>query len=496
MLILNGITLTTPVAILIGLILYAILMFGASIYWMRRVKKATDFLVGGRSIPPWILAGNIASGSIGTGVIIGASGLAYNHGWAGCAYPIGLGIGTVLAGLMFAVMRRHKFMTLIEEVASYYERNRIVTEFSNITLFLAQLCWLTVQIMGGAAVLAAVTGFSQGQCVVAAGILTAAISLPGGFKSVAYTDFLQAMILLSGFAIVTYSALQNSGGLVGLRQTVPPSYFTFLGVGSYGGWNVLGLISALVLSVIADPNRRLSMYSAKTERGARVSMITAGSTVFVFSIVVAITGMYAFHLNPNLPLPDEALLWLVMHVLPSWLAAFVVVSIAAGIFSCATGDAMSIGSLFVRHIFPLVTRRLPGRPLLTARVALIFSFILSTVVAMHAGSIVSFVVEFLPITMSGLAIIILFGRFWPRSTWQGALVALIVTPAVSLAGMFLFPHSLWNNAVILAVPGAIGLVLVSLITPRPTKSFNEVAEAFSQERERGAVEGEALVSRL
>ena len=75
-----------------------------------------------------------------------------------CAYPIGLGLGTLLTGLFFAKMRRYKFMTLSEEVACYYEGNRVVMEFSNITLFLSQLCWLTVQIMGGAAVVGAVTG--------------------------------------------------------------------------------------------------------------------------------------------------------------------------------------------------------------------------------------------------------------------------------------------------------------------------------------------------
>lgn len=51
-------------------------------------------------------------------------------------------------------------MTLVEEIGAYYSGNRIVMEFSNFGLFLAQIGWLTVQIMGGAAVLSGIIQLS------------------------------------------------------------------------------------------------------------------------------------------------------------------------------------------------------------------------------------------------------------------------------------------------------------------------------------------------
>src|ERR1044071_10089315 len=143
---------TTQAAIAIGLLLYVVSTTAVSFFLVNRVKKPADYLVAGRGLPHWVLIGTIVGTCIGTGVIIGGSGLAYKHGWAGCAYPIGLGVGTLLTGLFFARMRRYKFMTLSEEIACYYDRNRVIVEFSNISLFASQLCWLTVQIMGGAAV--------------------------------------------------------------------------------------------------------------------------------------------------------------------------------------------------------------------------------------------------------------------------------------------------------------------------------------------------------
>jgi SSS family solute:Na+ symporter len=483
----------TKVAIIVGLIVYAILMLTFSAIVTRRISKTTDYLMGGRNFPFWILIGSVTAANIGTGVIVGASGLAYKHGWAGAAYPIGLGLGTVLVGLIFSTMRRYRFMTLSEEVASYYGKKRIVVEFSNITLFFAQLCWLTVQIMGGAALLAAVTGWPTHLCIVAAALITGGIAIPGGLKSVVYTDFLQTAILLTGFAVLTYSALHHSGGWAGLRHSVPPAYLSFLGVASYGKWKIAGLIVALMVSAIADPGRRLSMYSARSGAGAKWALILAGIIVIVFSAVVGITGMYAFHLNQHLPNPDESLIWLIMNVLPSWLAALVVVSVVSGIISCANWNAIAAGTFFVRHIYPLATGRYAKRPLLAVRIALVCCFAVSTLVALHAGTIVGFVVKFLPITLSGLAVIIMVGRFWQRSTWQGALAALVATPLASLAVMFAPAKvSFLSNAVIPTLVGIVVHIIVSMLTPHTTPDFDQVVTMMHQER--NAVEEDATLT--
>jgi SSS family solute:Na+ symporter len=467
------------VAIVIGLIIYVVLTTAVSFFMMARVRKPADYLVAGRGLPFWVLLGTITGTCIGTGVIIGGSGLAYLHGWGGCAYPIGLGLGTILAGLFFAKMRRYKFMTLSEEIACYYDDNRVVVEFSNISLFISQLCWLTVQIMGGAAVLGAVTGLPPKLCVVIAGFAKAIISIPGGLKAVVYTDVLQTIILFCGFGFLIHSALHDVGGLSGLRESVPADYFSFLGVASLGGWKIVSLILVLMASVLADPGRRLTMYSAHTEAAAKWSMVTSGLLVMIFSIAIGITGMFTFHLNPHLLKPDQALPWLVMNVLPPWLAAFVVVAMVSGMSSSANCTAAAAGTFYVRHIFPLIMGRYPKRSVETARWALLFAFIFSTTLGLYTGSIVGFVIKFLPLTMSGLGVILVAGRFWKRATWQGALAALVTTPMISLALM-----KFLDNPTLPAIfAGAVALFVVSLLTPPRRHSFEEVAAIMTRERQ-------------
>ena len=208
----------------------------------------------------------------------------------------------------------------------------------------------------------AVTGLDYKICVVLAGFAKAVITIPGGLKAVVYTDVLQTIILFCGFGFLIHTALRDSGGLAGLRQSVPAAYFSFLGVDSFGVWNVLSLILVLTLNPIADPGRRLTMYSAHTEAGAKWSTATSGVVVMVFSVAIGITGMYTFRLNPHLTVTDEALPWLAMHKLPVWLAALVIVAVVSGMSSAANACAAAAGTFFVRHIYPLVTGRLPATP--------------------------------------------------------------------------------------------------------------------------------------
>jgi SSS family solute:Na+ symporter len=359
-------------------------------------------------------------------------------------------------------------------------------DFSSVTVFLSQLCWLTVQILGGAAVVGAVTGLPHGVSVVLAGFAKAIISIPGGLKAVVYTDVLQTIILFCGFGCLIHMALNDAGGLAGLRQSVPADYFSFLGVASLGGWKIVSLIAVLVVSVVADPGRRLTMYSAHTEAGAKWSMLTSGMVVMIFSVAIGITGMYTYRLNPHLPVTDEALPWLAMNVLPPWLAAFMIVAVVSGMSSAANGTAAAAGTFFVRHIYHMVTGHHPKRPMVVVRRALACVFIISTTLALYTGSIVGFVIRFLPLTMSGLAVIIVMGRFWKRATGQGALSALVATPIASLAAMKFMDNPTLPGA----LAGALVLVAVSLLTPPASRSFEQIAQTLNHERE--AIEGKTF----
>jgi SSS family solute:Na+ symporter len=143
-----------------------------------------------------------------------------------------------------------------------------------------------------------------------------------------------------------------------------------------------------------------------------------------------------------------------------------------------------VGGFFVRHVYPLITGRFLRQPVVAVRRVLAGAFVISTGIALSTGSIVGFVVKFLPLTMSGLAVIILLGRFWKRAVWQGALAALIVTPTVALVIMFIPSQTkVWGSPIIPAtLAGIVAHIVMSLLSPAQKRAFEEVATTLTRER--------------
>lgn len=473
------------VPIVISLVFYGIVMLLLSLYWMRNVKNSTDYLLGGRGLPSWVQVGTFTATGIGTGVTIGAAGLAYSGGWAGAAYPAGLGLGLIFVGLFFSKMRRYGLMTLSEEIACYYNKNRYILGFANVSLFLSQVFWMTVQIMGGGFVLSVVTGLQVPVCIVITGCLIAATALPGGLLTVVYTDVVQAVVLCFGFVVLSFVALKDIGGIGALHAQVPESYSSFLGIEVVGVKTTIAIFAALALSIVADPGRRLIIYSGRNEEGGRRAAVVAGVIEMFFSVLVVIAGMYAFILNPNVEHQDQALTWLVMEVMPIEVACLVVIAITAAVFSSGNTNAATAATYYIRHIHPLFWKEKPKNSTAVARWSLIGIFIAATTMALFAENIVDFVVDALSVLTSGLAVIIILGRFWNRATWQGALAALITSAGVSLLVIFVPSlESYFGRAIIPATLCGFAVhLVVSLATRGDRISFETVAESFAEERQ-------------
>ena len=92
----------------------------------------------------------------------------------------------------------------------------------------------------------------------------------------------------------------------------------------------------------------------------------------IFSVAIGITGIYTFHLNPHLPVADQALPWLVMNVLPPWLARLGGGSdgfrhvLGGQWHACPPPPARFLCATF----YPLVTGHYPKRPVVLVRRAL------------------------------------------------------------------------------------------------------------------------------
>ncbi len=323
--------------------------------------------------------------------------------------------------------------------------------------------------------------------MIISGITFGFLVIIGGYVAVVYTDVVQAFIFFFGFVALTIVGIVVAGGLTTIAESVPTENWSMLGHEKVGWFSVLGIPMALMISYIAEPGYRHRIYSAKSVSHARWSMIIPGLIAIPFSVLTALLGMAAFSIDPTLANPDETLPWLATQVFPVWAMALILISGFAATFSSANSDCASGTLFFIRHIYNLFVpgRRYPKNTLLASRVTVAVMMTAATLLVLVFKSIVSFIVTFISVLMSGLATVIILGRFWKRATWQGAITAIILG-AVTTIAVEQIPawKAFWQETIIPATLCAlIGHVLVSLVTFDGKPPFEAIAQEMAEERE-------------
>src|ERR1700683_5061270 len=81
---------------LLTIIAYSLLLIAAGLFVARRVRNASDYLVGGRSFGPGVLFATFLAANIGAGSTVGASGIGYRLGLSAWWWVGSAGIGTIL----------------------------------------------------------------------------------------------------------------------------------------------------------------------------------------------------------------------------------------------------------------------------------------------------------------------------------------------------------------------------------------------------------------
>ncbi|MDD6033554.1 MAG: sodium:solute symporter, partial [Oscillospiraceae bacterium] len=89
----------TQVITVIALILYVALLLGIGLYCRRAATNMNNFLLGGRSVGPWISAFSYGTSYFSAVIFIGYAGM---HGWNIGVGSMWIGIGNAVIGCLIA----------------------------------------------------------------------------------------------------------------------------------------------------------------------------------------------------------------------------------------------------------------------------------------------------------------------------------------------------------------------------------------------------------
>ena len=368
---------------LVGLIVLAGSL-AAGLYMAYRAKagrNSSNFFLGGRKILWPVVGASLFATNIGAEHLVGLSGDSYRYGLSAGSVELTTYITLGFAcAVLFPYYLKNRIYTIPEFLELRYDRHAR-TFFSGLMLIISVMTKLAFTLFAGALVLNSLLGWNVMTTVVYVGLIVAAFTIIGGFTAVAYTDTIQAVIMITGAGIMLFIGLDRVGGWSGLMEKVPGSmtiakpndpvypFWGILATAFYAGIFYWGMDQVNVQRVLAAPNLKQARW------GAMFATLLKLMPIFLF----ALPGVIAFALYPGLEGEETKQTFIVLlnNLLPSGLRGLVLASLMAALITSLIAVLNSVSTLVVRDF---VIKFKPGlserRQVFTGRVVILLVTIL------------------------------------------------------------------------------------------------------------------------
>ncbi len=216
--------------------LYMMGVIGIGIYFLIHNKGVDDFYVGGRKIGSVHIGLSVVATDVGGGFSIGLGGLGFVMGLAGSWMLFTGLIGAWLSAVLLIprvkkLEETNKFYTFPQFLGSFYSPK--VALLAGIISAIGYLGFTSSQVLAGA-ILAEATFtplLDRQTALIIMGIIVIVYTSMGGIKAVIYTDTIQWIILMSGLIFIGIPISYLSvGGMEGIREVLPPEYFSLTNI--------------------------------------------------------------------------------------------------------------------------------------------------------------------------------------------------------------------------------------------------------------------------
>lgn len=453
------------------MIIYLAAMLCLGIYCVKYIKTFDDFFVAGRRLGFWMSLGTMASIFVG-GSAIGVAGMAHEYGigafWYYAAFALGF---FILAKTFVGPLRSLEQYTIADIFEARYDgRARMA---ASIIIFIAWLFFFAALVVGGARVIEVSLGWSLPVAIiVVAGVFTIYTSI-GGMWAVTMTDFVQFIILVIGLIVIFPLSIAHVGGLGALMNSVPADYTSIIPVLNGSEMVGVGMVFATFIlttpTTIVAPDVYLRIWCMKDDRSAKKVLYALAALLIVFSIMLTLTGLAAYVVNPGVD-HEMSLPLMVKQLLPVGISGLMLVALLAASVSGAVPEVVVCASILARDIYQkFINPNADGKKLL--KMSRIFTFLVGVIgmcLALCIPGVMDLTFQCYRIFIPA-AVPATIAAFYSRKTsGTSALVSMIIGPVVSITCMIAFPES-YKTFFDPVIPGLIASTAAMLITNRFTK---------------------------
>ncbi|HEX7889006.1 MAG TPA: sodium:solute symporter family protein [Ramlibacter sp.] len=449
-------------------VLYLLGTLAIGVWAGTRIKNTSDFAIAGRSLPLIMVVTTTFATWFGAETVMGIPAKFVQGGLNAIVEdPFGAGTCLILVGLFFATkLYKQNLLT----IGDFYRRRygRGIEVFCSLAIILSYLGWVAAQITALGLVFSVLTNgaMSETTGMIVGTLAVLVYVVIGGFLAVAWTDFIQMIVLVIGLSVIAVFAADLAGGadkVVALASTqdlwkfFPPPSFTeiafFIGAGL-----------TMMLGSIPQQDVFQRVMSARDADTARRGAVIGGASYILFAFVpmfivaaaVVVMGNSALELAKN---DYQRLLpTFILTKMPLVMQILFFGALLSAIKSTSSATLLAPSTSFVENILKNLRPGMKDKEQLFAMRVTIVVFtatVLAYAIAMKGTSIYDLVSAAYQVTLVGAFVPLVMGIYWKRATTQGA----IFSVAAGIAVWALFFPQVGGEALSKAFPGQLaGLI--------------------------------------
>lgn len=470
---------------LVILAVYMLAMLAIGLYLKNKVDSSEDYYVAGRALPWYLVVMTMAATYIGAGATLADTGLAYDQGVSMFVATLVTMAAMFLFGLISPRVSKIGFKYDIISVSGLvsWRFGKWAGVFSAVIVIWALTGTLAGQVSGSATVIPVIfnnVGISMSYEVaaVAMTLVMIAYTCLAGMFGVAWTDFIQCIILVMGMAVVLPTLMiSEAGGMSDVLTNLPEGHLDW-SPGPY----IISLAFTYLLYFFAGPPYWQRAFSSDSPKTSRIGAIGGVAIILFYSVMILILGLVARAMVPVLPegVQSQGIVVTIMcDLFHPAIAAIICCAILAAIMSTMSSYLLTAVQALITDLIKPFRKMTDKGELLLAKILVVAVGVACLLVALYVQAILDILLMAWGFYSASMAASVVAAVFWKKATTAGSIASIF-------GGVIMY--FTWNYA--LHMPGGFDasiaagitsillMIIVSLITygSHPTVIFEGVGK--------------------
>lgn len=489
---------------LIAIGLYLLLMVLIGVYSYRKSSdNAEDFLIGGRKMGPVVTALSAGASDMSGWLLMGIPGAVYLSGISASWIAIGLTIGAYMNYVLVAPRLR-----IYTEVAKnsitlpvffenrFRDKTQLLKIVSSILILVFFTLYTSAGMVSGGRLFESAFGMDYYTGLMVTSIVVVMYTFLGGFLAVSLTDFIQGTIMVIALILVPTVIVLQLDGFTNTFTIIEGKSPYYLDI--FKGTSTIGIISLLAwgLGYFGQPHilvRFMAIEHPKDLKKARYvgigwMILTVGGALLVGLFGIAfIKDFYPEQMasfDNSKPQAETIFIFVSRILFHPLIGGFLLSAILAAVMSTISSQLLVTSSSMTEDIYKAFINKKasPKNLLFTSRASVLIVAVVALILSLNPqDTILNLVGNAWAGFAAAFGPVVLLSLLWKRTTNLGALLGMIAGGITVLLWVYI-PHEYKELYEIIPgfFLGFITIIIVSLLTPKPSKEIEEEFESVDQ----------------